>query len=102
MSARGPTVTTRGRQHRVVVHGWKRLAWIAPYVALWVPVLVVLKAGAVGTDCSTICMVAHGWLWYTVVYAALSLTSFVGAVEILVWMIRLDRVSVRQARSLNH
>jgi hypothetical protein len=95
-------VTIRGLQLRVVVHEWRRLAWIAPYVALWVTAVVVLKEGALGTDCTTICVVAHGWLWYTVFYAALSLTSFVGAVEILVWMIRLNRVSVRQARSLNH
>jgi hypothetical protein len=102
MSVRVLAVTIRGRLHAVVVHEWERVAWIAPYVALWMTALAVLKEGALGTECTAICMVANGWLWYTVFYATLSLTSFVGAIEIVVWIIRLDRVSARQAGSLNH
>jgi hypothetical protein len=54
------------------------------------------------TGCAEMCVVADGWLWYTVFYAALSLSAFVGAIEVVLWMVRLDRVSARGMNSSNH
>jgi hypothetical protein len=46
--------------------------------------------------------VADGWLWYTVFYAELSLSAFVGAIEVVLWILRLDRVSTRGMNVSNH
>jgi fructose-1,6-bisphosphatase/inositol monophosphatase family enzyme len=97
-----PCAADRSRKHAAIGHGWRRIAWIAPYVALWLAALSVLKAGALGSDCTAMCMVANGWLWYTVFYATLSLSAFVGAIEVLFWMFCVDRASEGRAESPNH
>jgi hypothetical protein len=84
-------------RHPIV--GARRLGhvvWIAPYLLVWILAAAVLKAGAMGADCTTVCLVARGWLWYTVFYATLSLSAFVGAIEILVWLSR--RSPVQQVK----
>ncbi len=80
----------------------RRAAWIAPYVVVWGSALVVLRAGALSTDCTTMCLVARGWLWYTVFYATVSLSAFVGAFEVLIWMSRLRSVGRSDTASANH
>ena len=61
-----------------------------PYLVVWVTAAAVLRAGALSADCTTVCLVARGWLWYTVFYAGLSLSAFVGAIEVLIWMSHLN------------
>jgi hypothetical protein len=56
----------------------------------------------VRTNCAEMCVVADGWLWYTVFYAALSLSAFVGAIEAVLWIVRLDRVSARGMNAPDH
>jgi hypothetical protein len=77
-------------RHRLAGARWARRAvWISPYVLVWVMAAVVLRVGALSADCTTVCLVARGWLWYTVFYATVSLSAFVGAIEVLVWMLHL-------------
>jgi hypothetical protein len=89
-------------KHRTAPWGWRRVAWITPYIALWLGALLILRGGAMRTDCAELCVVADGWLWYTVFYAALSLSAFVGAIEVVLWILRLDRVSTRGMNVSNH
>lgn len=66
----------------------KKIAFIAPYVAVWFAAVLILKAGDLGADCSSLCVATHAWFWYTVFYAALSISAFVAAIEVTLWTLR--------------
>lgn len=91
------------RQVSQRVHlGWgKPAVWFAPYVGVLGLALLTLRVESVGTDCSTVCLIVRGWLGYTVFFATLSLTAFVAAFELVIWMVRADALPRPPARS-NH
>ena len=84
------------------IHALRRVAWVAPFVVVWVTAVVVLRVGALSTDCTTVCLLVRGWLWYTVFYATMSLSAFVGAFEVLIWMSRLHSAAASGTASANH
>lgn len=65
---------------------WKALGWAAPQIAVWITALTILRNASLGADCSALCMVAQGWLLYTVAYAAASVSAVVAALEVIVWL----------------
>jgi hypothetical protein len=81
---------------------FRRGIWLLPYVLVWALAFLVLRAGALSAECTTVCMVARGWLWYTVLYATLSLSAFVGAFELLIWMSRLGPTERPKVRAPNN
>lgn len=93
MKSRHPVARSRRLQ---------QAAWIAPYFLVWVVAIAVLRSVAITPDCTTVCLVAKGWLWYIVLYASLSLSAFVGAVEVLIWMRRLGAVNQPGPAAANH
>lgn len=102
MSCPPPGVAAGVHNHAAHTFAWKRVGWLLPYVGVWLAALIALKFGDLGTDCTTLCLVVHGWLWYSVLYATLSLSAFVGAIEVLFWILRLDRDSNARVESANH
>lgn len=91
-----------GSAHRLLVSTRHRMAWIAPHIALWSVAVGVLKMAALGSGCTDLCMVANAWLWYTVFYAALSISALVGAIEVLLWMHALPRGNATHLKPSNH
>lgn len=96
-----PPFTLRPAKPHGRPHAWTRFAWIAPYVGLWSGALLVLRDRVPGAECAATCVVVDAWLWYTVLYAGLSLTALIGALEVALLLYR-GRAPADRTRARYH